>query len=383
MMQARIMLAPRRISPTIAAALALLLITATVSHASNARTSMAALGETEFGPAVSGNFVYWTDLKFNKKLASSVTSVYQHDFVTDKTRTIFSARRTIVQRLIADGGRVAFSIESHGKINRRHRRSHDVDAIYSMDENGVAPIALVNSMNPTKLSIRYKRVHGHLREYDTYSDCGTFTYLNDVSEAGQVFIDEYTNSCDRRQKNIKRSLIFDSLNAPPSAQAYLGDVFLTNLEFGKVVSEHRLDVISTDLASGLKTTYKLDGLVNQGEFNAAGDFAMVADVEKGNSGHFQSLFSLYPAGSTTPSAQLKQSQFDFPSVVWCAGGAVELTEPRKKPMLLTMRAMDGSVIKELTGPRSGLGYDAKCIGNHLVLAAQGISGPPQVLQYDF
>lgn len=364
-------------------ALIVALLCAASANAATAHISYASLGDTEVGPAVTPDYVYWIELEHSKNRRSFTSTVFQRNIASGEQRVLFSDRNTTVPYLYADGGHVAFSTITIRTLNRRVRKNHNKRNVYAMAETDPAPTAIVGEENPSKLTIKVERVRGSKRTTTTYSECGVYPSLNDVSESGQIFVDEEVRPCSKSKKHSRRSLIFEPGVAMPSSHQIQGDVFFANLQYGKIVAMHSLDIQSTDLSTGARKLYKLHGLWSQGEYNAAGDFAAVGDTEIKNSGHFQSTIVIFRAGSNAPSAQINEDAGNLPSVFWCASGLVEITEPIKKPIQLILRALDGSVIKQVEGPRSGLGYDAKCVGNHLTLAAKADEGQPQIFHYDF
>jgi hypothetical protein len=211
--------------------------------------------------------------------------------------------------------------------------------------------------------------------------------LRGLSSDGQLAIDN-KHYAGTGNKYSTRSYVYSSAGASPIRVPSLDASDVTSLDFGRLSYSNGKSIVVRDLATGKSTIYPGFKSPDQVSVDAAGRVLTVTtEVKSGKKGRylFKTRINAFAPGSTKPSATIYRRWFDTSTLIFCGDGFAEFSEPRKGPMLLTLRSFDGAVIKRLKGPPTGLEYDGQCAGRHLTLAAIPASGTfaPKIYGYDF
>lgn len=354
---------------TLLAFAALLALCAPAGAASpHARGASASLGDPDFGPALDGDHVYWvretkhgdhTDARLKRKTIS-----------TGAVKLIARTRGERIDALFANGGKVAWSTIADDRPDGAKSWTM-ATMIHGMPHTATRSKVIASG------HARF-RVKGRGKAANTEA-CGTVVGLLSLSAKQELLYNAETSGC-RGHKDVARGEIYDLVSGRRFGVPPLGAALFASVQSDRLINASRNDILVTTLASGAVTRYKSLGIPDQAIVNNAGDLVVAGDARTG--GRVVSRITFFRAGSTTPAAVIDEPWLDSPSVLFCAGGVAEISEPGER-MRIALRSLDGSLHEQFVGPRVGLGYDAKCVGNKVTLAAIANKGDPQVFSYEF
>jgi hypothetical protein len=328
----------------------------------------------EYGPTLGDGYVYWMTERHEKgDGAFSTHTVFQRRLSDGRTRSLFRLNRSIATGLYARGDKVAFALTQITREPFGKGAESITDFVYAMSAEDAAPTAITSSITVSSFKS---------------GECGNTNLLHDISATGQVLVIESEKPCPRGKERWAANLY--SLDRSPRVHMPgLQNASWAVLQYGRLGYTLNDFIVVRDLATGKSARYPhtkgADPYWNM--LSPAGDVGAAAELDYSwRRGKIQTEIKIYPAGSTTPSARIKEWLDGRPVFVFCATGLVEMTSPGKGPMNIKLRSLDGTVLKSIDGPKtrgSAFGFDSVCTGNHLTLATSPRPGPPTIYNYDF
>jgi hypothetical protein len=320
------------------------------------------------GPTLGSGYVYWSTAKQPKGGARLPTiAVYQRRLADGRERLLLRSHSAQIGALSAEGDKVAFSILKDERSPSHKHRGISVNRIYAMTAEEPAPRLLAEA----RTFLIFKR-------RGTISSCGKTADLFDVSETGQVLVSSSDGSCPHgRRTNFGQIYYIDG--SPPTRIHSFFDSIDASIQFGNLITNPSDELVITNLATGTDRHLKDYLLPDQVEMNEAGYLATVAESDEGAD---STLMRVYPPGATKPSTEIAYDFEDFPSVVFCAGGLMELVHTDSNHLRLTLRGLDGTVLSRRIGPSAQYSDDASCEGRHLTVAVRKWNDKPTVFGFD-
>lgn len=349
---------------------ALLLGACTTAGAASLRAhgAVASLGDPDFGPALDGDYVYW--VRDTKHAGHLDSTIYRMAISSGKVKVIDRMGAEEVVALFANGGRVAWSTVAD-RHSSKDRSWPVVTKVFGMAHSGKKARTIASGRSRYAIKGRGGSARAQI--------CGTTVELLSLSSKQEALYNAESHGC-RGHASVSRGEIYNLRNGGRFRVPPLGSALFAVLQAGKLINGSKNDILVTNLASGAVTRYKNLGIPDQAIVNSAGDLVVAGDANSG--GRVISRITIFGAGSTTASAVIDEPWLDSPSVLFCAGGVVEISEPNDR-VRVALRSLDGRLHEQFTGPRAGLGYDAKCSGTTVKLAAIASKGMPQVFSYEF
>jgi hypothetical protein len=344
-------------------------------------------GDAQDGPALGNGYVYWVTAKYRGRGSGRlpVSTIYQRRIADGQTRVLLKGTRMVVTKLFATGDRVAFGLTRIDRVGKRGRTGLDTDEIYSMSAGDPAPTLLGSAKHKLIYSVTVRHREGHRYTSTDANECGNENVLEALDADGRMLVDEASTSCPNG-KRVSVSNIYSITGAAAIRVTGIGNSFVTYLLFGKLITTPDKLVVVRDTASGASTRYPADLFTEQVAVDAAGNLATVSfvtDANKKFSSGLASAVKIFRAGETKPAAKILEPVLSIPTVVMCADGIVEITQIKgQTQMKLSLRRLDGSLVKRVDGPQGIFVYDATCDGRHLTIATQKFSEPPKTFGYD-
>lgn len=334
----------------------------------HAKSAIAALGDPDFGPAIDGDYVYW--VRDTKHAGHIDSTLYRMTISTGKVKVVDRMGAEQVVALFANGGKVAWSTLADEHSDKARSWSV-VTKVVGMSHTGHAVKTIASGRSRYSISGRGRNAKTRI--------CGTTVELLSLSTKQEALYNAESHGC-RGHASVSRGEIYSLKGGGRFRVPPLGSALFAVLQSGRLINGSRNDILVTDMATGSVTRYKNLGIPDQAIVNAAGDLVVAGDADV--NGRVMSRMTIFRAGSTTASAVIDEPWLDSPSVLFCAGGVVEVSEPNER-IRVALRSLDGQLHEQFTGPRAGLGYDAKCSGNTVTLAAIASKGLPQAFKYEF
>lgn len=342
---------------------------------SQLRTAMISQGWADSGLALGAGRAYWWDE------GSRNVGLFQSSAVPGSRRTVFKVRRGAYSAVYASGEFVAFALSNvtrMPKVNGRHGLL--LNQIWTMNADDAAPTLLASDQQRLIVKRTVKHHKGRKITVTSFDLCGNSLELVAVSAQRRVVYDHLKAPCGGG-RGSEEGVVQDAVTGFKISTRTYQTSMNVKLSGDQLLRTPNERVELVNLATGGVAKYRGNDDVDQIALAPNGEVATVTDADVGR--EIASRVKFFPAGSTNPTAHYTVGWFDLVSITPCNNGSfVDIREDSRK-MKITLRALNGSVIKRIYGPRSGLDYETECNGARLTLAAQKGFAAPQFFSYDF
>ncbi|MGH2906415.1 MAG: hypothetical protein ACRDKI_06555 [Solirubrobacterales bacterium] len=327
------------------------------------------------GVEIDGDFIYWVQAtRKHKKVV--LRSLQQQSISTGLRRTLYSSSQKGITVVRAGGGRLAFSTV----LDSKRKKGGSTIAVYAMNNTDAAPALLTEHRMKTHYIKETFRKHGKLKHRRILVECGTFAQSFDVTELGQVVVDQVTFGCSSDSFG-QRLFSFDPGAAKPRELPGGDDGFPLMLQSNlMLLITGDTSVVARNVVDYTKRTLTTGGLPTAAAISKDGWIA-VSSVRLGRRGVVAQSLNLFAPNSVNPTFTRPLGKQDSEDLEFCGDSLLEIAGYGSQPSTLTLLNFTGGVITQVSGPRSDQLAALHCDGRH-VLAVSLVDGSPVLAAYD-